>query len=115
MKKEEQDEALRTTGNLLKVRRESIGMSRSTLAMKVGTTYESIRFYEEGRRAMRLDRLFALLSALGIPANGLLSTCAVEQISRRKTPPGASRYPLQEGGKETNQPYSPPPRGGCRR
>ena len=73
MKKEEQDEALRTTGNLLKVRRESIGMSRSTLAMKVGTTYESIRFYEEGRRAMRLDRLFALLSALGIPASGLLS------------------------------------------
>ena len=73
MKKEEQDEALRTTGNLLKVRRESIGMSRSTLAMKVDTTYESIRFYEEGRRAMRLDRLFALLSALGIPASGLLS------------------------------------------
>ena len=73
MKKEEQDEALRTTGNLLKERRESIGMSRSTLAMKVGTTYESIRFYEEGRRAMRLDRLFALMSALGIPTNGLLS------------------------------------------
>ena len=42
MKKEEQDEALRTTGNLLKERRESIGMSRSTLAMKVGTTYEML-------------------------------------------------------------------------
>ena len=53
-------------GNILKLRRESIGMSRQQLAEKVGTRYDIICLYEQGKRAMRIDRLFAILDALGL-------------------------------------------------
>jgi len=53
-------------GNILKLRRESLGMSRQQLAEKVGTRYDIICLYEQGKRAMRVDRLFAILDALGL-------------------------------------------------
>lgn len=53
-------------GNILKLRRESLGMSRQQLAEKVGARYDIICLYEQGRRAMRVDRLFAILDALGL-------------------------------------------------
>ena len=69
----DKSEYLQKIGKILKQRRESIGMSRSTLAMKIGTTYDIIRLYEEGKRAMRLDRLLVLFDALGLPVSGILS------------------------------------------
>lgn len=53
-------------GNILKLRRESLGMSRQQLAEKVATRYDIICLYEQGKRAMRVDRLFAILDALGL-------------------------------------------------
>lgn len=53
-------------GKFLKQRREYMGMSRETLASAVGTTYNTIRLYEEGLRIMRVDRLCELLEALGL-------------------------------------------------
>ena len=53
-------------GKWLKRRREAIGMSRATLAAKIGTTYDSIRLYETGKQTMRFDRLCDLLNALGL-------------------------------------------------
>ena len=53
-------------GKFLKERREYVGMSRETLASRVGTTYNTIRLYEEGLRIMRVDRLCELLEALGL-------------------------------------------------
>ena len=53
-------------GNILKLRRESLGMSRQQLAEKVGARYDIICLYEQGKRAMRVDRLFAILDALGL-------------------------------------------------
>lgn len=60
-------------GKLLKQRREHIGMSRETLATKLGTSYESIRLYEEGQRIMKLDRLCELLDALGVQPSDCFS------------------------------------------
>lgn len=53
-------------GNILKLRRESLDMSRQQLAEKVATRYDIICLYEQGKRAMRVDRLFAILDALGL-------------------------------------------------
>lgn len=53
-------------GTFLKQRREYLGMSREKLASKIGTTYNTIRLYEEGKRIMRLDRLCEILDALGL-------------------------------------------------
>lgn len=53
-------------GKWLKKRRESAGISRGTLATRVGATYDTIRLYEEGKQVMRLDRFFDLLDALNI-------------------------------------------------
>ena len=60
-------------GKLLQRRREAIGMTRDGLAEKIGTKYEVIRLYEEGQRVMKIDRLFEILEALGIPTKSCLS------------------------------------------
>lgn len=60
-------------GRLFQKRREAIGMTRETLARIVGTTYEVIRLYEEGQRVMKIDRLLAILEALGIPTSDCFS------------------------------------------
>ena len=82
-------------GRLLQERRESIGMSRETLAEMTGTKYETIRLYEEGQRVMRVNRLFDILEALGISAvdcfsailggKGEKSTHALSLIARINT------------------------------
>ena len=61
-------------GKLIQRRRESIGMSREELAAIVGSKYEVIRLYEEGKRVMKIDRFFAILDALGIPSSDCLLT-----------------------------------------
>ena len=53
-------------GRWLKWNRETCHMSREELAVKVHSTYEMIRLYEEGQCVMRVDRLCDLASALGI-------------------------------------------------
>ena len=60
-------------GRLLQKRREAIGMTREVLADKIGTKYEVIRLYEEGQRVMKIDRLFEILEAMGIPSADCLS------------------------------------------
>ena len=68
-----QNEEVLRIGKLLKQRREDIGISREALAEKLGTSYESIRLYEEGQRVMKLDRLCELLDALGVPPSECFS------------------------------------------
>ena len=68
-------------GQILQRIRESVGMSRSELAEKIGTRYDVIRLYEEGQRIMRVDRLFEILDALGIH---LLEFLSLETMSRGK-------------------------------
>lgn len=67
------EEGMKKPGRWLKECRERTGMSRGTLAVKLGTTYETIRLYEEGKRAMKIDRFLEILTALDIPLDGFLS------------------------------------------
>ena len=68
-----QDEAMKKLGTWLKGCRERAGLSRGTLAVKLGTTYETIRLYEEGKRVMKIDRFLEILAALNIDLDDLLS------------------------------------------
>ena len=53
-------------GRLIQRRRESVGMSRETLADMIGSKYEVVRLYEEGQRVMKMDRFFEILTVLGV-------------------------------------------------
>ena len=68
-----QDNSMKKLGRWLKERRERAGISRGTLAVKLGTTYETIRLYEEGKRAMKIDRFLEILAALDISLDDFLS------------------------------------------
>ena len=56
-------------GKWLKWNREARHMTREELALKVHTSYEMIRLYEEGQCVMRVDRLCDLAEALGIDSD----------------------------------------------
>ena len=60
-------------GKLFRLYRESIGISREALAVKIGTKYETIRMYEDGQCVMKVDRLFQILQALNISVQDCLS------------------------------------------
>ena len=67
------NEGVLELGQLLRRRREAIGMSRTEMAEKIGTRYDVIRLYEEGQRIMRIDRLFDILKALNLHLSENLS------------------------------------------
>lgn len=59
-------------GRLIQRRRESIGMSRETLANTLGSRADVIRLYEEGQRVMKTDRFFEILKILGVSVSDCL-------------------------------------------
>ena len=60
------DTELQKLGRALQWGREATGMTRAELAETIGCKYEDIRLYENGERAMRIDRLFCILDVLGL-------------------------------------------------
>lgn len=66
-----QDIDLITVGNLIRIRRESIGMSQIDLSEKARIGEKTISRLELGKSSMRIDTFFTLASALSVTPNDI--------------------------------------------
>lgn len=66
-----QDIDLFTVGNLIRIRRESIGMSQLELSEKARIGEKTISRLELGKSSMRIDTFFALAAALSVTPNDI--------------------------------------------
>ena len=57
----------RLVGTRIKLRRQSISMSQTKLAEKVGVTYQQLNKYEQGLSRISASRLALVAKALGVP------------------------------------------------
>ena len=60
------------TGQIIRERRESLGMSRTAVADHMGASVQQIEHYEQGDYDIAVERLFALANLLNIPMADLL-------------------------------------------
>ena len=77
----EQRDMKQVIGKLLRDIRESRKLTRQELADMAGCRYDEIRLYEKGKRIMRVDRLFLILEALGIPVQESISSPEIRQAA----------------------------------
>jgi transcriptional regulator with XRE-family HTH domain len=58
-------------GDRIKQRRKLIGMSQTTLAEKIGVTFQQVQKYEKGMNRVGSSRLVGIASALGLTPSAL--------------------------------------------
>jgi transcriptional regulator with XRE-family HTH domain len=57
----------------LRAKRKELGLSREELAEKIGVSFNSIRFYEEGNRRPTIQTLEKLAKVLGVKIDDLFN------------------------------------------
>jgi transcriptional regulator with XRE-family HTH domain len=57
----------KTIGELVKFRRQGIGMSQEQLAEILGVTYQQVQRYENGKNKISVERIQQMASALSVP------------------------------------------------
>jgi transcriptional regulator with XRE-family HTH domain len=62
----------------LREKRKELGLSREELAEKIGVSFNSIRFYEEGNRRPAIHTLEKLAKALGVKMDDLFNGKSVD-------------------------------------
>lgn len=68
-----------TIGERIKSARRNSGLTQKGLAAQVGVPYQTIQYWENGRRNPKIDNLQKVADALGVDVNWLLRGAAAQQ------------------------------------